>query len=116
MFGDRDVRAEAVTKECGCKRHGGGDQRRAFRLGPAVFPPHGGINAGEPVAEEGDLYGTSVQLAARVCGHAEAWQIVASNVVRELTAGKKYLFAQLGDVERRGFEDAVRLYEVRWRD
>ncbi len=75
-----------------------------------------GINAGEPVAEEGDLYGTSVQLAARVCGHAEAGQIVASNVVRELTAGKKYLFADLGDVEMRGFEFPVRIYEVRWRD
>ena len=75
-----------------------------------------GINAGEPVAEDGDLYGTSVQLAARVCGHAEAGQIVASNVVRELTAGKKYLFADLGDAEMRGFEDPVRLYEVRWRE
>jgi class 3 adenylate cyclase len=75
-----------------------------------------GINAGEPVAEEGDLYGTSVQLAARVCGHAEAGQIVASNVVRELTAGKKYLFSDLGDVEIRGFEDPVRLYEVRWHE
>lgn len=77
---------------------------------------HIGINAGEPVAEEGDLYGTSVQLAARVCGHAGAGQIVASNVVRELTAGKKYLFADLGDVAMRGFEDPVRLYEVRWRE
>jgi adenylate cyclase len=75
-----------------------------------------GINAGEPVAEEGDLYGTSVQLAARVCAHAEAGQIVASNVVRELTAGKKYLFGDLGDVEMRGFDDPMRLYEVRWRE
>ena len=73
-----------------------------------------GINAGEPVAEEGDLYGTSVQLAARVCAHAEAGQIVASNVVRELTAGKKYLFADLGAVELRGFEDPIQLYDLRW--
>jgi class 3 adenylate cyclase len=73
-----------------------------------------GINAGEPVAEEDDLFGTAVQLAARVCAHAAPGQIVASNVVRELTAGKKFLFADIGDIELRGFEDPVRLYELRW--
>ncbi|KKK84778.1 hypothetical protein LCGC14_2779910, partial [marine sediment metagenome] len=31
-----------------------------------------GLNAGEPIAEDEDLYGTAVNLAARICGHAEA--------------------------------------------
>jgi class 3 adenylate cyclase len=72
-----------------------------------------GLNAGEPVAEDRDLFGTAVQMAARVCAHAEPGRIVAANVVRELAAGKGFLFSDLGDVTLRGFEDPVRLYEVR---
>jgi len=75
-----------------------------------------GLNAGEPVAEEKDLFGTAVQLAARICAHAEPSEIVASNVVRELAAGKGFLFSDRGDVALRGFEDPVRLYEVTWRE
>jgi adenylate cyclase len=75
-----------------------------------------GLNAGEPVAEEQDLFGTAVQLARRICDRAEPDQILVSNVVRELAAGKGFLFSDHGDVELRGFEDPVRLYEVRWRD
>ncbi len=72
-----------------------------------------GLNAGEPVAEDQDLFGTAVQLAARVCAHAQPGQVLASNVVRELSAGKPFLFSDQGDVVLRGFEDPVRLYEVR---
>ena len=75
-----------------------------------------GLNAGEPVAEEKDLFGTAVQLAARICAHAEPGEIVAANVVRELAAGKGFLFSGRGDVALRGFEDPVRLYEVRWQE
>jgi adenylate cyclase len=73
-----------------------------------------GINAGEPVAEDEDLFGTAVQLAARICAHAEPGQIVVPTVVRELAAGKGFLLADLGEIALRGFEDPVRLYEVRW--
>lgn len=75
-----------------------------------------GINAGEPVAEEEDLFGTAVQLAARVCARAEAGQILVPEGVRHLVAGKGFLFSDQGDVALRGFEDPVRLYEVRWRE
>jgi class 3 adenylate cyclase len=46
-----------------------------------------GLNAGEPVVEDQDLFGTAVQLAARICAHAEPGQIVVPTVVRELAAG-----------------------------
>ena len=75
-----------------------------------------GLNAGEPIAEDDDLFGTAVNLAARICSQAEAGQILAPIVVRELAAGKQFMFADLGETELRGFEDPVRLYEVRWRD
>jgi class 3 adenylate cyclase len=75
-----------------------------------------GLNAGEPIAEEEDLFGTAVILAARIAAKAEGGEIVASDVVRQLVAGKGFLFADRGDVALRGFEDPVRLFEVRWRD
>jgi class 3 adenylate cyclase len=80
-----------------------------------------GLNAGEPIAEDdpsgrGDLFGTAVNLAARIAAKAEGGEILASNVVRELVAGKEFLFNDRGDTELRGFEDPVRVYEVRWRE
>jgi len=73
-----------------------------------------GLNAGEPVAEEEDLFGTAVQLARRICDRAEPGQILASNVVQELAAGKGFVFGDEGDVALKGFEKPVRLYEVSW--
>lgn len=80
-----------------------------------------GLNAGEPIAEDdpggrGDLFGTAVNMAARIASKAEGGEILASNVVRELVAGKEFLFNDRGDTELRGFEDPVRVYEVRWRE
>ncbi len=85
-------------------RNGGDDTPVSVRIG---------LNAGEPVAEDGDLFGSTVQLAARVCNRAEPGQVLVSNVVRELAMGKGFLFADIGDFELKGFEDPVRLYEVR---
>ncbi len=75
-----------------------------------------GLNAGEPIAEDDDLFGTAVQMAARICAQAEPGQILAPIVVRELAAGKGFMFADRGEVTLRGFEDPVRLYELRWRE
>jgi adenylate cyclase len=73
-----------------------------------------GLNAGEPVVEEQDMFGTAVQLARRVCDHGEAGSILVTDVVRQLAAGKRYLFSDKGESKLRGFEDPVRLYEVSW--
>ena len=35
---------------------------------------------------------------------------------RELAAGKGFLFADIGEVIPKGFEEPVRRYEVRWRE
>jgi class 3 adenylate cyclase len=75
-----------------------------------------GLNAGEPIAEGEDLYGTAVNLAARIAGEADGGEILASNVVRELVAGKEFLFADRGEASLKGFEEPVRLYEVRWEE
>jgi len=75
-----------------------------------------GLNAGEPIAEEKDLFGTAVNMAARIAAKAEGGEILASDVVRQLVAGKGFLFSDRGEVELKGFEEPVRLYEVRWRE
>jgi class 3 adenylate cyclase len=77
---------------------------------------HVGVNAGEPVAEERDLFGTAVQLARRICDEADVGEILVSDVVRQLVAGKGFSFADRGEVALKGFEEPVRLYEVRWRE
>ena len=43
-------------------------------------------------------------------------QIVAADVVRQLAAGKDFLFSDLGETELRGFEDPVKLWELRWQE
>ncbi|MFN8617110.1 MAG: adenylate/guanylate cyclase domain-containing protein [Dehalococcoidia bacterium] len=81
--------------------------------------PHGlrvrvGINAGEPIAEDDDLFGTAVIAAARVAALAEGGEILVANVVRELVAGKGFLFNDRGEQPLRGLEDPVRVWELRW--
>ncbi len=75
-----------------------------------------GLNAGEPVAEDDDIFGTAVQLAARVCAEAEPEQILASNVVQELAAGKGFDFVDQGEASLKGFDKPARLHEVQWHD
>lgn len=73
-----------------------------------------GINAGEPIAEEGDLFGRSVIVASRIAGAAAGGGILVANVVRELTAGKGFAFREVGWRELRGLGDPVRLWALEW--
>ncbi len=75
-----------------------------------------GLNAGEPIAEDDDLYGTAVNLAARITAQAKGGEILASEAVRQIVAGKKFPFSDRGDTALRGFEDPVRIYQVSWRE
>jgi class 3 adenylate cyclase len=74
-----------------------------------------GLNAGEPIEEEGDLFGSTVIMAARIAARAESGEVLASDVVRGLCSGKGFLFADRGEFIAKGFEEPVRLFEVRWR-
>ena len=74
-----------------------------------------GLSAGEPIAEDEDLFGAAVNEAARISAAAKAGEILMADVVRQLTKGKDFLFSDRGETSLRGFEDPVRLYEVSWR-
>lgn len=73
-----------------------------------------GLSAGEPIEEHGDLFGKAVQLAARLCAHAEPGRILVDQVVLDQWQGKELLFSDLGKVTPKGFDHAVRVYEVNW--
>jgi class 3 adenylate cyclase len=73
-----------------------------------------GLNAGEPIEEDGDLFGSTVILASRVAAKAGAGEILIPEPLRHLLTGKSYVYADRGETMLKGFEDAVRLYEVRW--
>jgi class 3 adenylate cyclase len=91
-------------------------QRAIAEQGDTPLRVRIGLNAGEPVAEEADLFGTAVNLARRICDHAEPGQILVSDVVQQLAAGKGFVFADMGEATLKGFEKPVRLHEVRWQD
>jgi class 3 adenylate cyclase len=88
-------------------RHGRENKDRPFNI-------RLGIAAGEPVEHHNDLFGVTVQLAARLCSHAQAQQILVSNVVAELCEGKALPFEDLGEVELKGFDQPVRAHAVNW--
>jgi class 3 adenylate cyclase/pimeloyl-ACP methyl ester carboxylesterase len=75
-----------------------------------------GLNAGEPIEEDGDLFGSTVILASRIAAKAGAGEILIPEPVRHLLSGKTFVFSDKGEHEMKGFDDAVRLYEVRWRE
>lgn len=71
-----------------------------------------GSAAGEPVERDNDIFGSTVQLASRLCSHAEPDQILVSNVVAELCIGKGLIFRNLGEVALKGFDRPVHVHAV----
>jgi class 3 adenylate cyclase len=102
----------SVTKavECACVLQRAFAEREGELLSVRV-----GLNAGEPIEEEGDLFGATVILASRIAAKAEGGEILVADTVRGLCSGKGFLFADRGDFVAKGFEEPVRVYEVSWR-
>jgi adenylate cyclase len=71
-----------------------------------------GINAGEPIAEDGDLFGQTVITAARIAAHAEGGEVLVADVVRQLVAGKGFTFEDRGEQRLKGLTEPVRLWSV----
>jgi class 3 adenylate cyclase len=72
-----------------------------------------GAAAGEPVESHNDLFGTTVQLASRLCSHAQPEQSLVSNVVAELCIGKGFAFQDLGEVLLKGFDGPIHVHAVK---
>jgi len=74
-----------------------------------------GAAAGEPVEQHDDLFGATVQLASRLCAHAQPEQILVSTAIAELCLGKGLLFEDLGEVTLKGFGSPVRAHAAAWK-
>lgn len=74
-----------------------------------------GAAAGEPVEQHNDLFGSTVQLASRLCAHAQPEQILVSNAIAELCLGKGLQFEDLGEVTLKGFSYPVRAHAAAWK-
>jgi adenylate cyclase len=84
------------------------------QLPAAGLPPaHVGVAAGPVVAQGGDYFGRTVNLAARIAAHAGAGQVLVSQRVAEAAQPGGVVFTNAGEVELKGFARPVRLLEAR---
>jgi DNA-binding NarL/FixJ family response regulator/class 3 adenylate cyclase len=76
-----------------------------------------GVDAGEPLSEGGDLYGTPVIVASRLCDAAGPGEILATQVVRQI-AGPRVaeLMRPAGAFKVKGISESVATALVRWRE
>jgi class 3 adenylate cyclase len=71
-----------------------------------------GAAAGEPLEHQGDFFGSTVNLAARLCAYAQPAQTVVSGEVVGMCAGEGLRFNDLGEVVLKGFDQGVRAHAV----
>ncbi|HJP65914.1 MAG TPA: adenylate/guanylate cyclase domain-containing protein, partial [Actinomycetota bacterium] len=85
------------------------------RLPGAGFPPgHVGVAAGPVVAQSGDYFGRTVNLAARLSARAGAGQVLVTSVVAERAADAPGVtFEDAGEAELKGFDKPVKVFEAR---
>ena len=74
-----------------------------------------GLNAGEPIATEGRLFGAAVHAAFAICARAGAGQILVADVVAQLIADKGFRMSHHGRVALKGL-GRMRVHEIVWED
>jgi adenylate cyclase len=88
--------------------------RMVEQLPEAGLPPaHVGVAAGPVVAQGGDYFGRTVNLAARIAARAGAGQVLVSGSVADSPAPSGVGFVEVGKVPLKGFASPVRLLEAR---
>jgi class 3 adenylate cyclase len=73
-----------------------------------------GLDAGEPVADHNDLFGATVQMAARLCQSAEPDTIVVSRAISG-SLSDRFRLVGLGARSLKGFAQPVEAFAVNWR-
>ena len=96
------------------------DLQRAFEATP---PLHGervkirvGINAGEPVSDDGGLHGHAVKLAAQIAALGSGGEVLVSRVVRELVTGKGFQFSDEAGRVVQGEDGPIAVSAVLWQE
>ncbi len=75
-----------------------------------------GLNSGAPILEDGDLFGVVVNVASRVTDCAAGGQVLATDVVRQLAAGKGFRFRLFATRRLEGMAQEIPLFEVVWQE
>ncbi len=76
-----------------------------------------GVHTGEVIAEQGDIFGKHVMLAARVGGLADGGQILVSSIVKEIASARGDLaFGPPETVSLKGIEGDHVVHELRWQE
>ena len=91
--------------------------RRCLNLSAASeLGLHIGLHAGDVISEDNNVYGGTVNIAARICASSAPGEVLVSDVVRGMARSSAGVeFEDRGDQEMKGVGDAVRVYAVRWR-
>jgi len=71
-----------------------------------------GMAGGQPVRHNDDIFGSTVNLASRICDAAVAGHILASDVIRELGADKGFSFDDADDRVLKGFAGPTQVFEL----
>ena len=75
-----------------------------------------GLDAGEPLRDGDDLYGTPVNVASRLCDAAGAGEILATDLVRQIAGHRvSELMQPAGTMRLRGIAERVPTAQVQWR-
>lgn len=101
----------ADALRCALAIETGFDQRNAS-AGPPALRVRVGIAAGEPVDHNDDLFGSTVNLASRICQAADGGQVLVAGLVRELGAKEGFVFSKAGRRVLKGFSGHVPLFEL----
>ena len=85
------------------------------RTPQAGLPPaHVGLHAGPVVFQDGDYFGRTVNLAARIAAHAGPGQVLVSDQVVAECADGPVAFEPIGPVPLKGVADPVPLHQAIW--
>ena len=68
--------------------------------------------AGEPVDRNDDLFGSTVNLASRICDVADAGQILVSELVHDLGLKEGFAFFPAGTRDLKGFPGSKTLFQL----
>jgi adenylate cyclase len=75
-------------------------------------PARMGINAGAVIAQEGDYFGRTVNIAARIADYARPHEVLVSEDARRGAEVEEVEFELVGDVPLKGVSQAVRLHRA----
>ena len=76
-------------------------------------PAHVGLHAGPVLFQEGDYFGQTVNLAARIADYARPGEVLVSQAVVDASAGSAASFTEIGPVELKGVAQATLLHVAR---